>query len=183
MTIKAIGFDMDGTLVNTHVNYVDLNDVNRFVLQPLGFPVDEMWPDGNMTSRQPFYDWMVRNGRRSEIAKYDRLLDERCLEVERLGMTGSKVYSGIFESLEWLKDIHTKLPRIDVLSMDCWIHDFDEHVADFNPKLIISQHENEIGVHGIDHRESYWMTMYKNANFHQNPTPYVLMTWGEWYDY
>ena len=58
MTIKAIGFDMDGTLVNTHVNYVDLNDVNRFVLQPLGFPVDEMWPDGNMTSRQPFYDWM-----------------------------------------------------------------------------------------------------------------------------
>ena len=109
MTIKAIGFDMDGTLVNTHVNYVDLNDVNRFVLQPLGFPVDEMWPDGNMTSRQPFYDWMVRNGRRSEIAKYDRLLDERCLEVERLGMTGSKVYSGIFESLEWLKDHGYKL--------------------------------------------------------------------------
>ena len=99
-----------------------------------------------------------------------------------VGAAGDQ-WKGEREDLKWLKDIHTKLPRIDVLSMDCWIHDFDEHVADFNPKLIISQHENEIGAHGIDHRESYWMTMYKNANFHQNPTPYVLMTWGEWYDY
>ena len=85
--------------------------------------------------------------------------------------------------LKWLKDIHKRLPAIDVLAMDCWIHDYDEHVADFSPKLLISQHENEIGAHGIDHREAYWMTMYKNAHFHHNMTPYVLMTWGEWYDY
>ena len=52
-----------------------------------------------------------------------------------------------------------------------------------SPRLLISQHENEIGAHGIDHREAYWMTIYKNTHFHQNPTPYVLMAWGEWYDY
>ena len=85
--------------------------------------------------------------------------------------------------LEWLKDIHLRLPRRDVLSMDCWIHDYDEHVADFNPRLIISQHENEIGAHGIDHRESYWMTMFKNTKASRSTTPWVLMTWGEWFDY
>ena len=87
------------------------------------------------------------------------------------------------KDLEWLKDIHKRLPRIDVLSMDCWTHDFDEHLADFNPRLLVSQHENEIGAHGIDHRESYWMTMYKNTNFHNINIPWVLMAWGEWYDY
>ena len=87
------------------------------------------------------------------------------------------------KDLEWLKDIHSRLPQIDVLSMDCWIHDYDEHVAAFSPKLIVSQHENEIGAHGIDHRESYWMTMFKQEKVHQSQVPYVLMTWGEWYDY
>ena len=109
MTIKAVGFDLDGTLVNTHVNYVDLNDVNRFVLEPLGFPVDEIWADRSLTSRQPFYEWMERHGRKTEIPRFDRLLDERCLEVERLGMTGSQVYSGIIDTLSWLKDNGYKL--------------------------------------------------------------------------
>ena len=85
--------------------------------------------------------------------------------------------------LKWLRDIHTRLPKIDVLAMDCWIHDYDEHVDAFRPRVLITQHENEIGAHGIDHREAYWMTMYKNKHFHKSTTPYVLMTWGEWYDY
>lgn len=83
----------------------------------------------------------------------------------------------------WLKDIHTKLPKIDVLAMDCWIHDYEEHLADFSPRLLVSQHENEIGAHGIDHREAYWMTLYKNNNIYKLSAPYVLMSWGEWYDY
>ena len=99
-----------------------------------------------------------------------------------IGATGDQ-WQDEGQDLKWLKDIYKRLPRIDVLAMDCWIHDYDEHVADFNPRLLVSQHENEIGAHGIDHREAYWMTMYKNAHFHQNTTPYILMTWGEWYDY
>lgn len=99
-----------------------------------------------------------------------------------VGATGDQ-WQDDGSDLKWLKDIHLRLPKIDVLAMDCWIHDYDEHVADFSPRLLISQHENEIGAHGIDHREAYWMTIYKNTHFHQNPTPYVLMAWGEWYDY
>ena len=84
--------------------------------------------------------------------------------------------------LLWLKDIYAKLPKIDVLAMDCWIHDFEEHLADFSPRLLISQHENEIGAHGIDHREAFWMTLYKNDKIYNLNVPYVLMSWGEWYD-
>ena len=99
-----------------------------------------------------------------------------------VGATGDQWLSSK-KDLEWLKDIHKRLPAIDVLSMDCWIHDYDEHVADFNPRLIISQHENEIGAHGIDHREAYWVTMFKHSAAYQSTIPWVLMTWGEWYDY
>ena len=84
--------------------------------------------------------------------------------------------------LKWLNDIHSRLPRIDVLAMDCWIHDFDEHVSDFAPRLLVSQHENEIGAHGIDHREAYWMTIFKSTNVHRSQVPCLLMAWGEWFD-
>ena len=93
---------------------------------------------------------------------------------------------------QWLSDrsdlvmiekVSSQLPSIDVLAMDCWIHDFDRHLAAFSPKLLVSQHENEIGAHGIDHREAFWMTLYKNANVNKLNVPYVLLGWGEWYDY
>ena len=87
------------------------------------------------------------------------------------------------EDLKWLKDIYKSLPPIDVLAMDCWIHDYDEHVADFRPKLIVSQHEDEIGGHAIDHREAFWLTIFKQREVYRGTTPWLLMAWGEWYDY
>ena len=134
MAYKAIGFDLDGTLVNTNVNYVNLNDVNRFILEPLGFPIDEIWKDGNLTSRQPLYDWLERNGRSTEKKGLDSLLDARCLEVEKLGMVGSRVYDGIIDTLGWLKDNGYKLGvvtrggheyAIDVLSEYRMLQYFD----------------------------------------------------------
>ena len=99
-----------------------------------------------------------------------------------VGATGDQ-WKNEGKDLQWLRDIHTRLPRIDVLAMDCWIHDFDAHVAAFRPRLLVSQHENEIGAHGIDHRESYWMSLYKSEHFREDSTPCVLMTWGEWFDF
>lgn len=99
-----------------------------------------------------------------------------------VGATGDQ-WDSDGSDLKMLKDIYKRLPQIDVLSMDCWIHDYDEHIADFRPRLLVSQHENEIGAHGIDHREAYWMTIFKNTVVNKNTVPWVLMTWGEWYDY
>lgn len=109
MRYKAVGFDLDGTLVNTHVDYDNLNSVNEYILRPLGFPVDEIWEDRDRTSRQPLYDWLRNHGRASEIPALDGLLDERCLSIEKLGAQGSSIFNGIVETLQWLKDSGVKL--------------------------------------------------------------------------
>ena len=49
----------------------------------------------------------------------------------------------------WLKDIYKQLPKIDVLAMDCWIPDFNEHLADFSPRLLLTQHENDALRHAV----------------------------------
>jgi phosphoglycolate phosphatase len=109
MRYKAVGFDLDGTLVNTHVDYSNLNSVNDFILRPLGFPVDEIWEDRDRTSRQPLYEWLEHNGRSSERAALDKLLDDRCLAIEKLGAEGSSIYNGIVDTLTWLKENGVKL--------------------------------------------------------------------------
>ena len=52
-----------------------------------------------------------------------------------------------------------------------------ELVNGFNPKLVISGHENEMG-HTIDHREAFWLTFQKMEEIKRN---YVVMGWGEWF--
>lgn len=84
--------------------------------------------------------------------------------------------------LSWIVNVY-KHHNIDVLMPNCWIHDMEESIRGFNPKLIITGHENELGEHSIDHREAYWVTIKKMEAMPNLNIPYVLMTWGEWYDY
>ena len=83
------------------------------------------------------------------------------------------------EDLEWIKEIRNRSPKLDILLVNCWTLNMDELIAGFAPQLIITGHENEMG-HSIDHREPYWLTFRK---LQQQQTPYVVMTWGEQYQY
>ena len=84
--------------------------------------------------------------------------------------------------LKWIDHVHEKYD-IDVLMPNCWIDEFRRVIIGFGPKLIITGHENELGEHTIDHREAYWITMKKMEKMADLNIPYVLMTWGEWYEY
>ena len=84
--------------------------------------------------------------------------------------------------LVWIDHVHEKYD-IDVLMPNCWIDEMERVIRGFGPKLIITGHENELGEHTIDHRESYWITIKKMELMPDLNIPYVLMTWGEWYDY
>ena len=78
-----------------------------------------------------------------------------------------------------LKNIYTKIPSVDALLVDCWISNMKEIIEDFNPKIVVTGHENEMG-HSIDHREPFWLTYQKMEKINR---PSLIMGWGEWYLY
>ncbi len=89
---------------------------------------------------------------------------------------------GNADDLMWIDRVHEKYD-IDVLMPNCWIDQMRRVIRGFGPKLIITGHENELGEHSIDHREAYWMTIFKMDKMSDLNIPNVLMTWGESYDY
>ena len=65
-----------------------------------------------------------------------------------------------------------------MLIINCWSNHFNEYVAGFSPKVIVTGHEDELG-HSIDHREAFWLTYYKMEEVYKISVPYVIMGWGE----
>ena len=81
------------------------------------------------------------------------------------------------DDVAWLKTAFQRIPQVDVFMIICWNQQLQDTIDGFNPKLVVSGHENEILYHGIDHREAYWLSYEKFDAIRQ---PYCLMTWGEW---
>ncbi len=79
------------------------------------------------------------------------------------------------EDMEWIVDISKQLPRIDVLTINCWTHRMNDLVNGFAPKMTVTGHENEMG-HTIDHREAFWLTFQKLEKLDRK---YTVMGWGE----
>ncbi len=99
---------------------------------------------------------------------------------------GDQSNSGDFEWIDEVGNNHA----VDVLMPNCWTTDIARVAKGFNPVLIITGHENEMG-HTIDHREPYWLTYQRKEGSDRfggsseigYDTPLILMTWGESYHY
>ena len=99
------------------------------------------------------------------------------------GKDGSVAHTGDQwneEDVNWIDHIHEQY-KIDALLLNCWVNQMERTIRGFGPKVLITGHENELE-HTIDHREAYWMTMRKMDQMPTLKVPYVLMTWGEWYE-
>lgn len=81
------------------------------------------------------------------------------------------------EDMEWIVNIKQHIPRPDALVVNCWTHRMNDLVNGFNPKLVVTGHENEMG-HTIDHREAFWLTFEKMEKISKD---YTVMGWGEWF--
>ena len=83
------------------------------------------------------------------------------------------------DDLKWLLDVQKKIPALDILLINCWANRLSDTINGFNPKVVITGHENELG-HSLDHREAYWLSYVKLEDVKK---PNILMTWGEcfWY--
>ena len=81
--------------------------------------------------------------------------------------------------LPGLLDVHKQIGPSDVLMINCWANSLYEVIDGFDPKWVLTSHENELG-HTIDHRESYWTSYDKLSKVSR---PHCLMTWGEGISY
>lgn len=93
------------------------------------------------------------------------------------------------EDFSWI-DAVGEHHHVDVLMPNCWTTDIVRVLHGFQPEIVITGHENEMG-HTIDHREPYWLTYQRRSGsdrFGGNREvgyehPLILMTWGESYHY
>lgn len=81
--------------------------------------------------------------------------------------------------MEWIAEINEKTPKIDALMINCWSYQIAEAIKGFDPRYVLSGHENEMG-HTIDHREAFWLTFQKLEPVQHD---YVVMSWGEWFSF
>ncbi len=99
---------------------------------------------------------------------------------------GDQSNSDDFGWIDKVADNH----KVDVLMPNCWTTDIVRVVKGFQPAVVITGHENELG-HTIDHREPYWLTYQRREGSDRfggsrelgYDTPLILMTWGESFVY
>jgi len=82
------------------------------------------------------------------------------------------------DDFTWIDEVGRN-HNVDLLLPNCWTTDISRMIRGFDPKLVITGHENELG-HSVDHREPFWLTYdrLQDAN-----APFLLMTWGESFHY
>jgi hypothetical protein len=81
--------------------------------------------------------------------------------------------------MEWIAKIKDNAPKIDALTINCWSYQIADAIKGFNPRYVVTGHENEMG-HTIDHREAFWLTFQKMEPVEHD---YVVMAWGEWFSF
>lgn len=83
------------------------------------------------------------------------------------------------EDFKWIATVKDQRPSIDALIINCWSMDIADAIKGFNPRYVLTGHENEMG-HTIDHREAFWLTFQKLQPVEHD---YVVMAWGEWFEF
>ena len=83
------------------------------------------------------------------------------------------------EDFKWIATVKDQRPAIDALIINCWSMDIADAIKGFNPRYVLTGHENEMG-HTIDHREAFWLTFQKLQPVEHD---YVVMAWGEWFEF
>lgn len=83
------------------------------------------------------------------------------------------------EDFEWIEKVKEDEPQIDALMINCWSMNIADAIKGFNPRYVLTGHENEMG-HTIDHREAFWLTFQKMEPVEHD---YVVMGWGEWFSF
>lgn len=111
---KAIGFDMDGTLLDTAIDYEKLGNAEAYVLSGLGVPSDELssaCDDIDMIRKGVAY--LNRNGNVISFDEACRMVNQRASDVEMEAVETAHCFLGVPELLD---ELRTKGYRIGLLT-------------------------------------------------------------------
>lgn len=128
------------------------------------------------------FDLTLRNGKRLDIAIFPGF-QGKVLNSVYVVTTPDKYtvcHTGDLSgkrNFRWFPTIEDNAPQIDALIVNCWTGGIAKVLPYFDPRYVITGHENEMG-HSIDHREAFWLSFAKLANV---PYKYVITAWGEWF--
>ena len=65
--IKAVGFDLDGTFLNTHVDYKRIDRADKDACLRHNIPFDELVFTTIKRTRAPIKKWLIDHGREDEF--------------------------------------------------------------------------------------------------------------------
>jgi len=101
--IKAVGFDLDGTFLNTHVDYGRINRADMMVCKDHGIPFDDLVFTTEKRLRQPIRDWLIANGRSDEIPAVEKEIDEELTSTELEYLDDARPFPGSLECVDVLR--------------------------------------------------------------------------------
>lgn len=176
-------------LTHNHSDHVDRYVVDRFIAA--GKPViaaDEILKDvegvTHYRSETDILDKEItlRSGKTLKVKIYPGHQSEMMCNVYAVttpegltvAHTGDQYNEGDFK---WINTVKDQKPAIDALIINCWSMNIADAIKGFNPRYVLTGHENEMG-HTIDHREAFWLTFQKLQPVTHD---YVVMAWGEWF--
>lgn len=176
-------------LTHNHDDHVDRYVADRFIAA--GKPViaaDEILKDvkgvTHYRSETDILDKEVtlRSGKTLKVKIYPGHQSEMMCNVYAVttpdgltvAHTGDQYNEGDFK---WIDTVKDQKPAIDALIINCWSMNIADAIKGFNPRYVLTGHENEMG-HTIDHREAFWLTFQKLQPVTHD---YVVMAWGEWF--
>ncbi|UAL08087.1 MAG: HAD family hydrolase [Candidatus Methanogranum gryphiswaldense] len=161
---KAVVFDMDGTFMNTKVNYTKLSNVVFDEMRSIGVPENVIdRSNGSRSELSSGMEWMKANGMTEEINSIGKRISKRATDVELENAHLAQPFEGSLEVLDLLKKKGYKTGILTrggrryaecVLNLFDILNDFDVIVArddypdnESKPSPIAMQHvANAIGV-------------------------------------
>jgi len=111
---KAVGFDMDGTLLNTKIDYVKMTNLIFDEMVRVGVPEEAIDRTGGMKlNLETGIGFLAKNGRMDEIYDIQVRIQERAKEIELENADLARPFPG---AVKLLKDLKAKGYKIGILT-------------------------------------------------------------------
>jgi len=202
--VDRIAKQCDALLIShRHEDHADIQMAEKFV--DLGLPVlatEETWPNEPIHSKIIHPERIAEKLQHLKLKKYTldlfvfpghqltSAINNVYLVTTPEGITlahdGDQINEGnMMTDWDWIDQVH-KNHRVDVLMTNAWTTDIFRIARGFDPKLVLSGHEIELG-HTVWDRLPYWGDdKYLGLNYAElkkSKYPVVAMIWGESYVY